>query len=52
MLSIRQRLTLWYTLVLMVMFVTFAGVIYVGGAWQLRQAADRELLMTARPTDF
>jgi len=48
MLSIRQRLTLWYTLVLMVMFVTFAGVIYVGGAWQLRQAADRELLMTAR----
>ena len=48
MLSIRQRLTLWYTLVLMVMFVTFAGVIYVGGAWQLRQAADRELLDTAR----
>ncbi|PKO21213.1 MAG: hypothetical protein CVU38_16005 [Chloroflexi bacterium HGW-Chloroflexi-1] len=48
MLSIRQRLTLWYTLVLMVMFVAFAGVIYVGGTWQLRQAADRELLLTAR----
>lgn len=48
MLSIRQRLTLWYTLVLMFAMVTFATVIFVGGAWQLERTTDRELQFTAR----
>jgi cytochrome oxidase assembly protein ShyY1 len=48
MLSIRQRLTLWYTLVLMFVMVAFAAVIFVGGAWQLERTTDRELQFTAR----
>jgi heavy metal sensor kinase len=48
MLSIRQRLTLWYTLVLMVVMVAFAAVIFAGGTWQLERATDRELQLTAR----
>jgi len=48
MLSIRQRLTLWYTLVLMVMLLAFAGIVLVGGTWQLRLATDRQLMATAR----
>ena len=48
MLSIRQRLTLWYTLVLMFVMVAFAAVIFVGGAWQLERTTDRELQQTTR----
>jgi heavy metal sensor kinase len=48
MLSIRQRLTLWYTLVLMIAMVGFAAAIYIGGAWQLESTTDRELQQTAR----
>lgn len=48
MLSIRQRLTLWYTFILMIAMVTFAAVIFVGGAWQLESTTDRELQQTAR----
>jgi len=48
MLSIRQRLTLWYTVVLMFVMVAFAAVIFVGGAWQLERTTDRELQQTAR----
>jgi heavy metal sensor kinase len=48
MLSIRQRLTLWYTLVLMVAMVAFAAAILFGGSWQLERATDRELQLTAR----
>lgn len=48
MLSIRQRLTLWYTLVLMVVMVAFAAAILFGGSWQLERATDRELQLTAR----
>ncbi len=48
MLSIRQRLTLWYTLVLMFAMVAFAAVIFVGGAWQLERTTDRELQQTTR----
>ncbi|MCX6031213.1 MAG: ATP-binding protein [Chloroflexi bacterium] len=47
MLSIRQRLTLWYTAVLMVMLIAFATVIFFGGAWQLQRSTDQELLQTA-----
>jgi len=47
-LSIRQRLTLWYTLVLMASLVAFAGVIFFGGAWQLQRGVDQELRQTAR----
>ncbi|MCX7670206.1 MAG: ATP-binding protein [Anaerolineae bacterium] len=48
MLSIRQRLTLWYTFVLMIAMIAFAVVIYVGGAWQLQRTTDRELQQIAR----
>ena len=48
MLSIRQRLTLWYTLVLMFAMIAFAAVIFVGGAWQLERTTDRELQQTTR----
>ena len=48
MLSIRQRLTLWYTLVLMFVMVAFAAVIFFGGAWQLERTTDRELQQTTR----
>jgi heavy metal sensor kinase len=48
MLSIRQRLTLWYTLVLMFVMVAFAAVIFIGGAWQLERTTDRELQQTTR----
>ena len=48
MLSIRHRLTLWYTLVLMIAMVAFAAVIFAGGAWQLERATDREMQQIAR----
>lgn len=48
MLSIRQRLTLWYTFVLLIAMIAFAAVIYIGGAWQLQSTTDRELQQTAR----
>jgi heavy metal sensor kinase len=48
MLSIRQRLTLWYTFVLMIAMIAFAAVIFIGGAWQLESTTDRELQQTAR----
>ncbi len=48
MLSIRQRLTLWYTAVLMVALIAFAAVIFIGGAWQLQRSTDQELLQTIR----
>jgi heavy metal sensor kinase len=48
MLSIRQRLTLWYTLVLMFVMVAFAAVTFIGGAWQFERTTDRELQFTAR----
>jgi heavy metal sensor kinase len=48
MLSIRQRLTLWYTAVLMVMLIAFAAVIFFGGAFLLERSTDQELLQTAR----
>ena len=48
MFSIRQRLTLWYTFVLMIAMIVFAVVIFVGGAWQLQRTTDFELQQTAR----
>ena len=48
MLSIRQRLTLWYSLVLMFMLLGFGGIIFFGGTWQLRRSTDRELDLTVR----
>ncbi|MDQ1301724.1 MAG: Histidine kinase [Chloroflexota bacterium] len=48
MLSIRQRLTLWYTSILMIAMIAFAAAIFIGGAWQLESATDRELQQTAR----
>ncbi len=47
-LSIRQRLTLWYTLVLLVMLVAFVAVIFVGSALLIERSIDQELLLTAR----
>jgi heavy metal sensor kinase len=48
MLSIRHRLTLWYTIVLMVMLIAFATVVFFGGALLLERNTDQELLQTAR----
>jgi heavy metal sensor kinase len=47
-LSIRQRLTAWYTLVLIIMLLAFAAVIFFGSIYQWQLSADRELLRTAR----
>jgi len=47
-LSIRQRLTLWYSLVLMVMLLAFAAVIFFGSVYQWQLSTDRELSLTAR----
>ncbi len=48
MLSIRLRLTLWYTFVLMIALIGFAAVIFIGGAWQLQSTTDREIQTIAR----
>jgi heavy metal sensor kinase len=48
MLSIRQRLTLWYTIVLVVMLTAFAAVIFFGGTFLLERSTDQELLQTVR----
>lgn len=48
MLSIRQRLTLWYTFVLMIAMIAFAAAIFIGGAWQLESTTDREMQQIAR----
>ena len=47
-LSIRQRLILWYTLVLMIMLVGFAAAVFVGGTFQLQRATDQGLQLTVR----
>ena len=41
MLSIRQRLTAWYTLVLIIMLLAFAAVIFFGSIYQWQLSADR-----------
>ena len=48
MLSIRQRLTLWYTLVLVAILLTFAAVIFFGGRFRLQATTDQELAQAAR----
>lgn len=47
-LTVRQRLTLWYSLVLMIMLLVFAAVIFFGSIYQWQLSTDRELLLTAR----
>jgi len=47
-LSIRQRLTLWYTLVLVVILLSFAAVIFVGGTYRLQVTTDQDLAQAAR----
>jgi heavy metal sensor kinase len=46
--SIRLRLTVWYTVVLILMLLAFAVAVYAGGIVVLRQNVDRDLIVRAR----
>jgi heavy metal sensor kinase len=46
--SIRQRLTLWYTLASVLLLLALAVSVYLGGRVLLRQSADRDLVVRAR----